>query len=169
MAAMNREETRDDRTLHFHYDRDERLAQTGGPKPAEPKGLFRRNRSLAIILLDVLLILLIYVLFQFVFTPGRSSARVQDYDLELSAFRFEGELYVTVEITKSRDRETIPNGEDLLVTVNVPGVDPVLDVLPIIQSQSIRVTAVTKSETTEVVVDVSLLGESVSLHAKAAE
>ena len=166
MPAMSREEVRDDRSLHFHYNREERLAQTGGPTPPEPKGLFRRNRSLAIILLDLLLILLIFVLFQFVFTPGRSAARVGDYDLELSAFRFEDELYVTVEITRSRNREEIPSGDDQLVTVEVPGVEPVLDALPVSQSQSIRVTAVTTSSDSDVVVDVTLFGETVTIRAQ---
>lgn len=151
------------RDLHFRYSREERLALTDRPKPHPPGGLFRRNRSLAIILLDVLLVLLVFILFQFVFTPGRSAVRVGDYNVRLSGFRFQNEIYLTVEFSRSRDRETIPAGAAVLVAVRFPGGERVLDVLPVVEGGSTEVTAVVENANQEVAVEVEILGETVTL------
>jgi hypothetical protein len=162
---VKQEETRVPGGAGFHYSREERLAGTNLGKREEPKGLFRRNRSLAIILLDVLLILLIYVLFQFVFTPGRSRARVGDYDLTLSAFRFESEIYASVEIVRARSNEPVPQGEASLVQVTFGPDEVVLDALPLVPDEPITVSAVLDAAESDgdIAVDALLLGEEATL------
>lgn len=164
---MAKEEVRDGKSHNFHYDRAERLAGKGGEKPPEPKGLFRRNRSLAIILLDLIIILIIFLLFQFIFTPGRSWARVGDYRVELSAFRFESEIYATVEISRVRTGDEQVAGSDSLVVIRFAGREDVLDILPAAIDGRISATTVfaagEPADDSSITVELELLGETVTL------
>ncbi|MBU8914113.1 MAG: hypothetical protein KOO61_08835 [Spirochaetales bacterium] len=165
---MAKEEIRDGKLHGFHYDRAERLAGKGGEKSPEPKGLFRRNRSLAIILLDVIIIVIIFLLFQFIFTPGKSWTRVGDYRVDLTAFRFESEVYATVTISRTRAGEDEQvAGSDSLVVIRFAGREEVLDILPAVIDGRISATTVfTASESAHdsvVTVELELLGETVTL------
>ncbi|MCK4516054.1 MAG: hypothetical protein KAU31_12395 [Spirochaetaceae bacterium] len=164
---MAKEEIRDGKSYHFHYDRAERLGGAENEKPSEAKGLFQRNRSLAIILLDVIIIVIMFLLFQFIFTPGRSWTRVGDYRAELTAFRFESEVYATVEISRVRAGEEQPTGPDSLVVIRFAGREDVLDVLPAAIDGRISATTVfTANEIPDdspITVELELLGESLTL------
>lgn len=161
------EETQDSRSPNFHYDRAERLAAGAGEKPPEPKGLFRRNRSLAIILLDVIVIVIMFLLLQFVFTPGKSWTRVGDYRVDLIAFKFESDVYATLEISRVRDGDGRPSGSDSLVVIRFAGREDLLDVLPVETDSRITATAVYSDVESPgdspVTVELDLLGETVSL------
>jgi hypothetical protein len=161
------EEIRDGKSYSFHYDRAERLAAAGGEKPPEPKGLFKRNRSLAIILLDVIVIVIMFLLLQFVFTPGRSWTRVGDYRVDLTAFTFESEIYATVEISKIREGNERPSGPESLVLIRFAGREDLLDVLPLERDAQITATAIYPAaelpDESPVTVELDLLGETVSL------
>ncbi len=164
---MAKEEIRDGKTYNFHYDRAERLGGTVSEKSTEAKGLFQRNRSLAIILLDVIIIVIMFLLFQFIFTPGRSWTRVGDYRAELTAFRFESEVYATVEILRVRAGDEQPAGSDSLVIIRFAGREDVLDVLPTAIDDRITVTTVLTadelSDDVPITVEVELLGEILTL------
>jgi len=164
---MAKEETRDGNTHHFHYDRAERLGEVETDKGSEGKGLFARNRSLAIILLDVIIIVIMFLLLQFIFTPGRSWVRVDDYRIELTAFRFESEIYATVEISRVRVRTEQIGGADALVVIRFDGREDVLDLLPTEIDGHITATAVFAVDASTVdspiTVELEILGETVTL------
>ena len=168
------EETRGGTQLGFHYSRAERLAAGGhAEKDPEPKGLFRRNRSLAIILLDIVVIVIMFLLFQFVFNPGRSWTRVEDYRIDLTTFRFENEVYATVDIERVREQQETPSGGDTLVVIRFPGRDQLLDVLPSRLNETTTVSAVfgpgeIEAETA-LVLEVELLGRTVTVESTPAE
>jgi hypothetical protein len=161
------EEIRGGKSYNFHYDRAERIAVGGDEKPPEPKGLFRRNRSLAIILLDVIVIVIMLLLFQFVFTPGRSWSRVGDYRVDLAAFTFETEVYATVEISRIREGQQMPTGSESLVVIRFDGREDLLDVLPMEIDGRITATAIYPAAELQdgapVRVELDLLGETVSV------
>lgn len=164
---MAKEETRDGESHHFHYDRAERLRSKGGDQSPKPKGLFQGNRSLAIILLDVIIIVIMFLLLQFIFTPGRSWTRIDDYRVELSAFRFESEIYATVEISRVRDGEEPPAGAESLVTIRFVGREELLDVLPAVIDGRITATTVFTADELDdqspITVEIEMLGETVTL------
>lgn len=116
--------------LGFHYDRDERLGDRGERK-SEQGGIFRRNRSLAITLLDVLLVLIIFALYMVFFRPGASDAlvSVDGYTVDGSAFVFETDVYVTVTV-ELEDGEGVRDGDDTLLRLEFPDGTTATDVLP---------------------------------------
>ena len=116
--------------LGFHYDRDERRGDRGEREPARG-GIFQRNRSLAITLLDLLLVLIIFGLYMVFFRPGASDAlaRIDGYTVEGSAFVFEDEVYATVTVGLDEGGE-VREGEQTLVTLRFPDGTSSTDVLP---------------------------------------
>lgn len=167
---MPQEETRDKGKHHFHYSREERLnadsaiGRDDREEGSGGKGLFRRNRSLAIILLDIVVIVIMFIIFQFVFTPGRSASRVSDYRVELDAFRFENEVYATVEITRIREREQVESGAESLVEIRIGDSEEILDVLPLEVGAKTTATAVLPwVEDEPVTVELQFPGESLEL------
>ena len=164
---MAKEEVRDGKSYNFHYDRVERLAGKASEMPADAKGLFRRNRSLAIILLDVVIIVIMFLLFQFIFNPGRSWKRVGDYRVELTAFWFEAEVYATVDILRVREGDQPPAGAESLVIIRFAGREDVLDVLPAgIDGRITATTVFTVDESVDdspITVVLELLGKTVTL------
>jgi hypothetical protein len=164
---MAQEETRDSSQHHFHYNREERLAGRLTPERPRPKGIFKRNRSLTIILLDIIVIVIMFLLFQFIFTPGRGRERVGDFRVELSAFRFDGQVYATVEITRTREAERPVTGGDSLVTIQFEGDDEVLDTLPSSAGDRITATSILPDDGSDdgppIRVHLELAGKSVTL------
>jgi len=116
--------------LGFHYDREERLGDRGQREP-EQGSIFRRNRSLAITLLDLLLVLIIFALYMVFFRPGSSDAlvRLDGYAVDGTAFVFEAEVYVTVTVGLA-DEVAVREGEDSLVSLEFPDGTVTTDVLP---------------------------------------
>ena len=116
--------------LGFHYDRDERLGDRGEREP-ETGSIFRRNRSLAITLLDLLLVLIIFALYMVFFRPGASDAlmTLDGYAVDGSAFVFDDDVYVTVTV-ELEDGEAVREGGDTLVRIEFPDGTSTTDVLP---------------------------------------
>ena len=114
----------------FHYSREERLASRP-EKPEQPRGLFKRNRSLAITLLDVSLVLLMFLLYLFLFRPAPGNATFESYDVNGTAFLFDDGLYVTITTELTDDESLPPTGADSLVTLEWPDGTSDSDVLPV--------------------------------------
>lgn len=114
----------------YHYSREERLA--GRPEREEVSGnIFQRNRSLAIILLDVSVVLLMFLLYLFLFRPTPERAILDAYEVTASAFRFDDEIYITV-TTMVVDEERPPVvGEETLITIDWPDGSSTTDALPV--------------------------------------
>ncbi|MFP4509441.1 MAG: hypothetical protein ACLFNQ_04865 [Spirochaetaceae bacterium] len=95
--------------LHFHYNRDERLKRAPRRrKPVTSGSIFRRNRGLTIVLLDVLLLLIVFgIWWGFLRTP-EDSAMQDGYRFELSALGRDNTTLVTLTITNRGDAFDAP-------------------------------------------------------------
>ena len=100
--------------LNFHYSREERLREAGRGEPEPRKPFFKRNRSLLIVLLDIVIIVIMFVLLQFVFKPGTTSKRVDGVSYTLTAFEFDGEVYATVTMDRFRELDSVPENSDVV-------------------------------------------------------
>lgn len=89
----------------FHYDREERL-QFLSPQIRErgflPKSIFKRNRSLLIILLDILLIAMIFLIFSLI-GGFQSKENYDGYTLDFKAFEYNGKIFLTLKMTDITD------------------------------------------------------------------
>lgn len=115
----------------FHYDREERLA--GREQPTRVTGgIFRRNRGLLIVMLDIVIVLLMFVLYLFLFRESPDSVTIGPYRAEGTAFEFESSVYVTVTISVADAGEAgpAPAGEETLVVAGFPDGARVTDVVP---------------------------------------
>lgn len=84
------------RELEFRYNRQERLDRDLAPRPASPGGSILRNRSLRIVLLNMLLLGAIVFAGQRLLLASGDRARVGAYSASLQALRFEGTVYATL-------------------------------------------------------------------------
>ncbi len=70
--------------LHYHYDREERLARR--PDRWQPSGgIFKRNRSLTIILIDVLIVLMLFGIFRLFVFGGDRPPQLRGYTVGMDA------------------------------------------------------------------------------------
>jgi len=111
----------------FYSSREERLA--GREEPVRETGsVFRRNRSLLIILLDIVIVLLMFMLY-LLFVQPEAGVQVDGFTIEGAGFLFDDDLYLTVTIEIEPGREADPGGESL-VEVVFPDGSILTDVLP---------------------------------------
>ena len=90
-----------DQGNHFHYNRDERLSMINAPKlNVKSKGLLRGNRSLLILLLDVLLICIIVVAINLVDFGSSEKKQVSGYSFLLRGFPYKDVVLVTLAVKK---------------------------------------------------------------------
>ncbi len=104
---------------HFHYSRAERLGyDPATEKKKKPESIFKRNRSLAIILVDLAVILLIYFIYIFFLAPDASTARMSSYEFRLRAVQFGDDVLVTLAVESLAEAGT-PSvaGEGILEVV----------------------------------------------------
>ncbi|RKX77343.1 MAG: hypothetical protein DRP87_09445 [Spirochaetes bacterium] len=117
---MEREESRGDDIIRFHYNREERMKRLSSEiKYGTRKGgILKGNRSLIILLLDVLLIIIIYVIINF-FTGAERTPVVDGYSFSFRGFLFEEEANLSLKITRVEDFESTENEltDDNLVEV----------------------------------------------------
>ncbi len=117
---MNRRETNDPTGApHFHYSRAERLVyDPANEAKKKPESIFKRNRSLAIILIDLAVILLIYVIYLIFLAPDASTARMSSFEFRLRAVQFGDDVLVTLAVESLSDAGS-PNvvGEGILELV----------------------------------------------------
>lgn len=130
MSAARRsgDETREPDRFVRHYDREERLALKHDREP-ERGGLFARNRSLLIILLDIVLVLVMFVLYLLFLRPDTVVTQIDGFTLGGSAFVFDTEIYLTVTIGRSGDAPLL-DGAETLVRIAFPDGADVTDTLP---------------------------------------
>jgi hypothetical protein len=148
---MRQEEYRDPGKLHYHYDREDRLhylspnirermeRNESAGKQGLKKPFFKRNRSLMILLLDVIIILFLY----FIILPllglggGPSLDRIDDYTFELNGFVFDEKSLLSLSIERADMSETnethAGEGQTITVVFSVEGTEKTvraIDVLP---------------------------------------
>lgn len=148
---MQQEEYRDPGKLHFHYNREERMhylpenirdrmeRNESAGKRGVKKPFFKRNRSLLILLLDVIIILFLYFIILPLLGLGGSPSleRIDDYTFELNGFVFEEKslLSLNIERVDISGENTENAGEEQTITVvfSVEGTEQTvraIDVLP---------------------------------------
>jgi hypothetical protein len=130
-----RKETEYPGQLHFHYNRDERQAVLSPEvveRYARKRGIFRGNRPLVILFLDVLFVLILYFIISPILHRYAAATDLNGYELRLRAFLFENATYVSVQIEAE---EAAAAGEQNLVTIRFSIEDAdseteLVDVLP---------------------------------------
>jgi hypothetical protein len=98
--------------LHFHYDRDERLQFASSDvrnRGKGPKGIFRNNRGLLILFIDILLIVMIGILFSVFGSIFGSSKSYGGYELKIEGFEYNEEVYARLKVTAKRDAAELEN------------------------------------------------------------
>lgn len=118
----------------FHYNRTERYKLPGAPPkriPRKKKGIFKRNPSLKILILDVLFILLLSAGIRFFFLREQPSGRVDGCEFRLHEILVKDKLFVSLDIHRDDSSEAgqstlpvtfflEPEGEIRNVTVELP-------------------------------------------------
>ncbi len=160
--------------LHYHYDRSERRRSLPDSlkerlENPPPRGLFKRNRALTILLLDVLVIIFMYFIVLPFINASFSSAVIEGYRFTLQGFHFEDTGYVSVSVEAI---DTPKGNEDNLVSVifTIEGTDnktTVFDILPEGKggSRIIRATLRMRKEDGKVFAVVSAGGQEKKLSA----
>jgi hypothetical protein len=129
---MEREEIKEAGKLHFHYDREARLKNLSNALPEQTgtKGLFRRNRSLFITLLDVLVLIILFVIVTLLFRTRSAAEPIPGYGVTVSAAAFEDRILINTTFTAVKDSEDAPSGVRVVLSHGDTSRQEILDVLP---------------------------------------
>lgn len=121
----------DDGELRFHYSRSDRL-ELGGSDREETRrgGVFRRNRSLTIVLIDIMIIIVIYVLFAFVFNAQPRNESYAGYDFSLRAVAFANEVLCTLTVSRNDPTDEVVGRPAAVRFESGAAQETVLDLLP---------------------------------------
>ncbi len=93
--------------FHYHYSRADRLSIPGAPRLSGKRGILRGNRSLLILLLDVVLILVIVIATRLLAgSPATDRGRIADYSFVLRALAYENTVLATVTASKTSNTRT---------------------------------------------------------------
>jgi len=88
--------------MRVHYSRKERLSMSNAPglSTRNTGGIFKGNRSLLIVLLDILLlVLMIFIFKQFIFSPSYQ-ANLAGYRIDLRGYPVENGIMVVIRLAK---------------------------------------------------------------------
>ena len=148
---MQQEEYRDPGKLHYHYDREERMhslspsiiermeKKDSSGKGGLKKPLFRRNRSLMILLLDIIIILFLYFLILplLAIRGGPPVEQIEHSPFELNGFVFEEKSLLSLNIERvavsEKTEDADEEGKTITVVFSVEGTEKTvkaIDVLP---------------------------------------
>ena len=158
-------ETRAPGQFVLHYDREERLSRKQRKAP-ESGGFFTRNRSLLIVLFDIVLVLVMFGLYLLFFRSAPTSTEMDGFIVDGNAFVFDSEVYLTISITRGSNATLNPQ-DDMLVELSFPGGTAVIDALPIDPDHPATIRHVVAGESArsylnadEVPIDVTLRGRT---------
>ncbi len=101
-----KEESRSPGEMHFHYNRDERMAKLPehiGQKSR--RGFLRGNRSLIITLLDVLFLVILVVIFSVVMRMQGDTTIIPGFSITARAVAFDDRVLVSIKAVAKRDHE----------------------------------------------------------------
>lgn len=111
-AEPRRGPEREAEALRFHSSREERLGLAGAPRSdlAQRYGVFRRNRTLLIVFVDVLLFLIVAVFlvrFLYAQTPR---ARLEGYAVQLRGLSYGEVVYATLTVSPAGGPGSLGDG-----------------------------------------------------------
>lgn len=96
----------------FHYKREDRLKGASEEVRSladenRPRGnVFRRNRGLVIVLLDIIIILILFGIYYFFLRPSAGSKTVAGFDFELEAVYFDNDILLAVSIIRTESADS---------------------------------------------------------------
>lgn len=112
-------------TMHYKRADRERLRTKD---PALPKGgFFRRNRSLTLIILDVLIVVMLFFIYLIFLRPMEGETRVGPYTFRIESFVFDDEVVLAVDVSPRRGAEGQPVISLTVGTHNVADLAPLPD------------------------------------------
>lgn len=89
---------------HFHYSREDRMNLAGDTLGrVDNRSWFRRNRGNVLLIIDILLIIIIFIIFNTLLKPDPSTAESGNHQFQLRAMQFGDEILATVKITALED------------------------------------------------------------------
>ena len=111
-GQIGSEDYRDPNRYDYHYDREERLSRApeelrGRVSGNLPKGIFRRNRTFSVILIDLTIIAVVWFIFLPLVRAG-ASGRLEGYSFALHSFSYGGNALISLTVAKERDRTGLP-------------------------------------------------------------
>ncbi len=102
-----------EREIIYHYKREERLSLPSAPRlDYGRRSIFRNNRALLILFLDVILVIIIMFIAVRFFLGFPYKGSMGDYNFELKGFIYSGKVYISLVAERVRNRE---KREDSLV------------------------------------------------------
>jgi hypothetical protein len=168
---MKAPESHEDGQLNYHYDRYEREGSAarnlGKPRKS---GILKGNRSLLVLLLDVILILVILAVFRFVIPLFAGQTALGGYSISLKGFIYDNQIYATLKIHKKIGEESrTPDTNIVEVTFKTADGEnelQVSDLLPLHSEQDrfIREVLPYKGQATRLSVKVSIDEKTKTLH-----
>mgnify|MGYP006272957165 CR=1 FL=1 len=115
-----------DRELRFHYNREEREGARFRPLPDHSgRTVFRGNRSLMILFIDVVVVLLLGGIYFFFLRGDPSVTTLQGYEFSLSARSFEDETLLS--LTVLNQEGSAPSGESFWMELRSPEPEALLE------------------------------------------
>jgi hypothetical protein len=86
--------------MGYHYSRRERLSLESAPPSLPAGGFFRRNRHLAIILLDLLVLVILFFALRTFLLGGHDRVRLAGYQVNLRGFPYEEVVLSSVSVKR---------------------------------------------------------------------
>lgn len=162
-----------DGTEGFYYNRDDRLKNASESvkdiaesTPGKRRGgVFRRNRGLVIVFLDIAIILILFGIYHFFLRPDTRTAKEAGHQAELDAVAFEGEILVAVRVTKL-DEEAAFGLFSLRLMIDESEVYSTQDLLPRAVAEEVVVRTVLTGEARELVAVIEL-GDNAEMRLRA--
>jgi hypothetical protein len=121
---VDREEYRNPGEMVFHYNREERIKSLSSEiRDRKPKGILKGNRSLLILLIDILVIIILYVLLTPLLRGPGDSVVKEGYRFSLEAFVYNQECLVRVKIdlekVEKEEEQEIPPHQLVNITTYI--------------------------------------------------
>lgn len=109
---LGSEDYRDTNRFDYHYDREERLSkipeELRGKIVGKPsKGFFRGNRTMSVILLDLVIIAVVWFVFLPLIRTG-ASGKVEGYAFSLHSFSYGGNGLISLTVAKEAQKADLP-------------------------------------------------------------
>lgn len=111
-SQLGSEDYRDPDHYDYHYDREERLSHLSPEARAQisgrsSTGIFRKNRTLSIILIDIVVIALVWFVFLPLIRTG-PSGRLEGYSFVLHSFSYGGRALISLKAVKDDQKAGLP-------------------------------------------------------------
>jgi hypothetical protein len=167
------EDYRDTNRFDYHYNRQERLSKLpeqlrGKISGLTPRGIFRRNRTVSVILVDLMIIAVVWFIFLPLIRTG-ANGRVDGYLFSLHSFSYGGNALISLTVVNESGKEGSVPGYS--ATFGLSSSDRTIEMRGLLPrgahaSATLRARLPLTGRTTAVVCIVTLAGKKLSLKAR---